>query len=340
MTIYHSLPVPGDQSFVRTVDYDLVGGLRLLRGLGHDVLYTSQSFLPVLQLRINKWLTKRPYLYTLNGAIWAYYAERRASLRLAPAKRALYPALLKQAMNGADAVVANSRFLAGALRDRFPALASKFTAIYNGIDYDAIDAGEPRIDAWPQGTTRVLSVVTLDFERKTEGSMLLLDAFDILSERRPGLSYLIAAKSANLATAARIRKHIGRLRRANQVRLELNRKDIPDLLAAADLFLYATPADSSDSLPRALLEAQAAGVPTVTTATTGCGEVVLDGETGRAVPYDASALAEAGSQLLSDAELSSRMAARGQQSVRQQFRWDLMADQYEELFLRMALTRS
>ena len=66
-----------------------------------------------------------------------------------------------------------------------------------------------------------------------------------------------------------------------------NRRDIPDLLASSDIFMYATPANSNDSLPRALLEAQSAGLPVVTTETVGCPEIVLDGKTGFVVPYDA-----------------------------------------------------
>ena len=336
VTIYHSLPIPGDQTFVRQVKYDFVSGLRVLRGLGHDVLYTSRSFLPVTQLRVNKLLRRRPYVYTLNGAIWAYHAERRGFSALGPLKRALYPAILKQALVGAGAVVANSRFLADGLTKKYPSLASKVTSIYNGIDYDAIDSATARPDAWTPGGPRVLSVVTLTFERKIEGVHLLLDAFAALQRSHPDASYLIAAKSSSKSAMEALQARVDSMECRDRISLEFNRTDVPDLLAAADLFLYATPQDSSDSLPRALLEAQAAGVPTVTTATTGCAEVVLDGETGRAVDYDADELATAASELLGDKTLAQRMADDGSKSVRERFQWDAMADAYEALFLRVA----
>jgi glycosyltransferase involved in cell wall biosynthesis len=336
VTIYHSLPIPGDQTFVRQVKYDFMAGLRAVSGLGHDVLYTSRSFLPVTQLRVNKLLRRRPYVYTLNGAIWAYHAERKAARGLGPLKRALYPAILKQALVGAGAVVANSRFLADGLTKRYPSLASKVTHIYNGIDYDAIDSATARPDSWIPGDPRVLSVVTLTFERKIEGVHLLLDAFAALQQSHPDASYLIAAKSSSQTAMEALQTRIDSLDCSDRVKLEFNRTDVPDLLAAADLFLYATPHDSSDSLPRALLEAQAAGVPTVTTATTGCAEVVLDGETGRAVAYDAGAIAVAASELLGDEPLARRMADSGSRSVRERFQWDAMADAYEELFLQVA----
>ena len=334
VTIYHHLPVPGDQTHVRRVDYDLLGGLRILRRLGHDVMYTSRSFLPVLQLRINKLLTGRPYVYTLNGAAWAYHRERRAASRLPGAAAVLYPWLLKRAVGGASAVVANSAFLAHELRARFPAHAAKISTIYNGIDYEAVEAGKGGAGEWPPGKVRVLSVVTSTFERKSEGVRLLLDAFELMCRRYQGLSYLIAARTTRPMSVEGLRSAMQELDCADQVKLELNRRDVPDLLAAADLFLYATPPDSSDSMPRAVLEAQAAGVPTVTTATTGCAEAVLEGETGRAIPYDAEAVAQAALDLLENPEEASRMAARARESVRERFNWEAMADEYQDLFLR------
>ena len=336
VTVYHNLPVPGDQTDVRRVDYDFLGGLRVLKRAGHDVLYTSRSFLPVSQLRVNKLRTRRPYVYTLNGAAWAYHGERGTGKRLPGVTAVLYPWLLRRAVGGASAVVANSVFLADELRARFPAHVPKISTIYNGIDYESVEAGQERPHEWPPGKVRVLSVVTSTFERKTEGIRLLLDAFDLMCRRRPELSYLIAAGTTRPDSVERLRGAIRNLECADRVKLVLNRRDVPDLLAAADLFMYATPQDSSDSMPRAVLEAQAAGVATVTTATTGCAEAVLERETGRAVPYDAHSVSEAALELLDDPKEASRMGARARESVRKRFNWEAMAEAYEDVFLRAA----
>ena len=149
VTIYHSLPVPWDQDRVRRVDYGPLVGLRVLRALNHDVFFTSRSFVPVVQLRLNRWLTGRPYVYTLNGAIWSYYSERSLPVVISAAKSTFYAALLKLAVGGADTVVANSRFLAQALRDTVPRHARKITTVYNGIDYDGIEAGRRVPTEWP-----------------------------------------------------------------------------------------------------------------------------------------------------------------------------------------------
>ena len=105
----------------------------------------------------------------------------------------------------------------------------------------------------------------------------------------------------------------------------------PELLASADLFAYATP-ETSDSLPRALLEAQAAGLPAVVTATNGCPEAVADGETGRLVPYDAEAMAAGIRALVADPALRRRMGENGSDRVRQLFSWERMAEGYGAVF--------
>ena len=336
VTIYHDLPIPGDPTNVRHTSYSLLKGLRVLRRLSHDVLYTSRSFLPVLQLRINKSLTGRPYVYTLNGVPWAYYGDRAGRSKSRRAKRALYPWLLHQALGSADAVVANSRFLANTLEARFPKIAPKVSAIHNGIDFNAVGAGLSVPGAWLPGAPRVLSVVTPSLERKAEGVRLLLDAFDLIARREPEASYLIAAKCETPRAIDPIAQYLKGLRCAERVRLEVNRSDVPDLLATADLFLYATPADSSDSMPRAVLEAQAVGVPTVATNTVGCGEAVLNGETGKLVEYDAKAIANAASELLHSGSEASQMGVAARKSVRERFSWDEMSQAYERVFLRIA----
>jgi glycosyltransferase involved in cell wall biosynthesis len=110
---------------------------------------------------------------------------------------------------------------------------------------------------------------------------------------------------------------------------------VEDVLAGADVFVYATPSES-DSLPRALLEAQAAGLPAAATATCGCGEVVVHGETGLLTPYDSSAFAESVLRLVDDPGLRKDMGAAARERIGRVFSWDAMADAYARLFKAVA----
>jgi glycosyltransferase involved in cell wall biosynthesis len=115
------------------------------------------------------------------------------------------------------------------------------------------------------------------------------------------------------------------------VKVFYNQQNVPDFLATGDLFLYATSPDSNDSLPRAVLEAQAAGLSVVTTGTAGCGEIVEDGATGFVVPYDADALAARALDLLADPDRRRLWGMRAQEHVRARFDWETVADAYARL---------
>jgi colanic acid/amylovoran biosynthesis glycosyltransferase len=75
-----------------------------------------------------------------------------------------------------------------------------------------------------------------------------------------------------------------------------------------------------DGLPTSALEAMALGVPVVSTAVNGLGELVLHQRTGLVVPErDPAALAEALGWLLHDRELADRLAAAARQRVEQEY---------------------
>lgn len=71
-----------------------------------------------------------------------------------------------------------------------------------------------------------------------------------------------------------------------------------------------------DGLPTAVLEAMAAGVPVVTTAVTGLGELIVDGVTGLVVAErDPEGLADALGRILDDGSLAARIGRAGRQRV-------------------------
>ena len=70
---------------------------------------------------------------------------------------------------------------------------------------------------------------------------------------------------------------VSELNLGQQVQLLGTRRDIPQLLAAADIFLLTS---VSEGIPLTLIEAMAAGLPCVSTSVGGTAEVVADGKTG------------------------------------------------------------
>jgi glycosyltransferase involved in cell wall biosynthesis len=110
------------------------------------------------------------------------------------------------------------------------------------------------------------------------------------------------------------------------------RKDVPALLAAADLF--SLPSYLGEGVPRVLLEAAAFGLPIVTTDMPGCRDVVRQDWNGRLVATrraDELADATLAVMRLSDQERS-EWGARGRQHVLDNFLLDKVAVEYGRLY--------
>ncbi len=95
------------------------------------------------------------------------------------------------------------------------------------------------------------------------------------------------------------------------------RDDMPQVLAACHIVCLPS---YREGLPKALLEAAAAGKPIITTDTPGCREVVRHGDNGLLVPAaDALALAEALKTLIEDGPQRERMGRRGREIAETEF---------------------
>jgi len=96
---------------------------------------------------------------------------------------------------------------------------------------------------------------------------------------------------------------------AGRVHLLGERDDVPELMAAADLF---TLPSHREGMPRSIIEAMMSGLPVVATDIRGSREEVIDGQTGLLVPVaDAGALAAALATLAADPARCAAMGTAG-----------------------------
>ncbi len=137
-----------------------------------------------------------------------------------------------------------------------------------------------------------------------------------------------------IAGAGPLRPKIERFARRHaledRVLLLGSREDVPDLLAAMDIFVLPS---RWEGLPLAVIEAMMAGLPVLATAVGGVPELVEDGVTGLLVPpRDPEALAWALARLLSDPPLRRRMGAAGREKALREFRIDRMLEETSRLY--------
>ncbi len=108
-------------------------------------------------------------------------------------------------------------------------------------------------------------------------------------------------------------------------------EDMPQLLAGSSVVCL--PSYYGEGLPKALIEAAAAGRAIVTTDMPGCRHAVRGGDNGVLVPpRDAAALAEQLARLLADPPLRRQMGARGRLRAEQEFGADSVIRQTLALY--------
>lgn len=158
----------------------------------------------------------------------------------------------------------------------------------------------------------------------------LLEAVPGVLEAHPS-AHFVWVGDGELEDALSQRIHSAKLE--GRVHLTGARSDVPDLLAASDLFVLPS---LWEGMPNAVLEAMAAGLPVVATAVDGTPEIVAEGETGWLVPpADGASLREAIRQALGDPARREAMGRAGRQRVERHFSLTRYVDQFEQLYAQL-----
>src|SRR5207249_10181162 len=222
------------------------------------------------------WAARRarvPHVITMHGA--RYYAGR---LRRRVALRA--------AAGLSGGVVAVSQALAGQLARDLWIRSTRITTIPNGVRFDPLAESTVRSELALSPEDHL--VVTVGNLYPVKGHRVLLDAAALLSSQHPNLHVAIAGRGELAAALAEQARELGFAGRLHLLGL---RSDIPNLLAAADVFVLPS---LSEGLPLALLEAMFAGCPIVASDVGEIRTVLANGDAGMLVPPgDAPALAAA-----------------------------------------------
>lgn len=150
---------------------------------------------------------------------------------------------------------------------------------------------------------------------RDKGFDVLLDALDRLTTRGVALQLLVVGDADEPDSPA----YLKRLAATSYgVVLTGHLHDVRECYRAMDVHVLAS---LREGFPNVVLEAAAMGVPTVTTASTGCVDSVQDGVTGFVVQVGRpDLLADAIGTLLADPTKRATMGAQGREWVTQEFR--------------------
>jgi glycosyltransferase involved in cell wall biosynthesis len=207
----------------------------------------------------------------------------------------------------------------------------RITVIPNGVDaarFAGVGAGR---DPAGNGTPVVGSVGCLA-ARKDYGTLLQALA-RLAGEGRAFRAVLVGDGPERVP----LERQAAALGLAERVAFLGERPDVERLLPGMDVFVLSS---REEGIPNALLEAMAAGRPSVATAVGGTPEVLDDGETGWLVPAgDPEALARALGEALGDPREAARRGAAARQAVEDRMGIDAMVRRYQTFYREVTAER-
>ena len=204
----------------------------------------------------------------------------------------------------------------------FGLAADRITVVTRGRDPRRL--GEPSADRKRRArraldiddeTAVVVSVGRNAFQK---GHRHLIPAFEQVARTHPDVLLLVAGREGPETPV--LRELIGRSEFADRIRLLGQRDDVPEVLAAADVFAFPS---LYEGLGGSVVEALAMGLPVVASDLPAVREVLAEGEVGILVPPEAPfALADAITRVLDDPELARSLGHRGQQRFQERYMLD------------------
>jgi glycogen synthase len=227
---------------------------------------------------------------------------------------------LRRMLRRADAVTACSAFVMRDL-EKLQEIRAPSYVIPNGVEAADFASATPerRWDPYVLAVGRLVPQKGFDVLVDSFASNQLAD-FNLVFAGDGFERTSLEARAAGYGLAARVR-FLGSVDRAR----------LPGLLRGARAFALPS---RGEAFGIALLEAMAAGVPSVAAAAGGIPELVRDGENALLVePENPTALAEALARVVRDETLRERLV-RGGRKTAAKLNWGGIADRYEDVYLR------
>jgi glycosyltransferase involved in cell wall biosynthesis len=206
----------------------------------------------------------------------------------------------------------------------------------NGIPVDALspkrDRAAVRAELGIADSTLVL--VTAGHVQEWKGQALAVEAGAELARRGLDFTWLLCGTEIEPAYVAALRARIAELGLQQRVRLLGERRDLPDVFAAADLAAHTSIHPEPFGL--VVLEAMVQGLPVVGPREGAIPELVRDGVDGLLVPpRDAAALAAAIAELAAAPERRRTLGESARQRVRERFDTTAQARAVEAIYSRV-----
>ena len=287
--------------------------VRVLRRRHVTAVHSHEFGMAVYGTAASRWLGV-PHVITMHGNMWMTEAWRRR-------------AALRWAIRNSRATVAVSHDTRQHLLADLGIPESHLGTVWNGIPERQGDGSTLRASLGLAPDDVLLVAVGNLIERK--GHAVLLKSLLEIHRLDPSLRWhvAIAGDGVERSNLQRLADEGGI---SERVHLLGHRSDVPDVLAASDIFVMSS---HWEGLPLAVLEAMFAGKAVVASDVSGIPEAIPTPQEGRLVPPgDVPALRDALRPLLVDGDLRRRLGEAGRERARRHFSLAEMGAAYAALY--------
>ena len=293
---------------------------RLFRARNYDIVHTHTSKAGFLG-RIAARRARIPVvIHTPHGNVFDGYFN--------PVATRLFVAMERYAARRCDRII---ELTPGGIEEHLEhgiGQRDQFCTIFSGIDLEPFDEAFRRRDQIrrtleiPPDALLVGAVGRLE---PIKGFTYFVDAARRVAQSVPDAVFVLAGQGSLEASLRAQAAPLG-----GRFRFLGPRDDVPDLMAALDVFVLPS---LNEGMGRVLLEAGAAGTPRIATRVGGVPDVVRHGETGLLVPpRDAAAIADAALELARDPARRALLGQAGRTQVVPEFGLDRMVMRIESLY--------
>ena len=291
-----------------------------LRGAAIDVLHTHGGVAGLYGRLAAKKAGIPAIVHTLHGIHYLHYRNPLA-------KRASIILERRLSRSTAAVIFVSQADLQVGMKLRLVP-AGKCRLIRNGVDPAGLipdfDRAAKKNELGSAGRPLVVAVSRL---HRQKGLKHLLRAVPLIREEVPAVKIVVAGGGP---LESKLTSQVRRLRIEESISLLGERKDVREVLAAADVFVLPS---LWEGLPYVLIEAAALGKPIVAADIDGVREVIRSGETGILVPpRDPGRLAAALILLLKDQDLACKLGERAKRDIPPGFSLERMIRETETLY--------
>lgn len=272
------------------------------------------------------WATRKlklPLVYTIHG--WSFHDDQQALLRKI---RVLGEQLLTSKSNINISVSASNQQTG---KKYFPKFNS--VVINNGIDQKKFDPSRNFKNIRQELNIAPDAILVLFVARfiHQKQPLKLIEAFAEAHQQNPKLKLLMVGDGDQKPTALQLVKD---LNIESHVIFEPFRQDVPDVLAAADIFVLPS---LWEGLPIGLLEAMAMGKAIIGTQVDGTSEVLRYNENGLLIATDnlAPNLSDALLAMAADPALRAKLGIAAQQTISSTYSASNMTREIEAIYNKL-----